>query len=376
MTSNAVRAFIDPEAIAHNVRELKTRCDDRCRFMAVVKADGYGHGAVETARTALDAGAEWLGVARLHEAVHLRQAGIDAPILIFGYIEKQQAQSLVDLNLTPTAYNPAMARNFSTLAAEKDTRLTIHLKVDTGMGRVGMLWEDAAQETRQIAKFDRITIGGVYTHFAAADGCTPDDRAYTKTQIDRFDRYLARLTDMGIDYGMAHAANSAGIIAWDRAHYDMVRAGISLYGLYPSPDLFKETGMVLQPAMTLRSFISSVRTVPKGFSVSYGMTCRTKNRTRLASVPVGYADGYSRHLSNCGFMLVNGKRAPILGRVCMDQSIIDVGHIEGVKPGDDVVIIGRQGGETVSADELAQLTGTINYEVVSSLTSRVVRIYR
>ncbi|THB73135.1 MAG: alanine racemase, partial [Desulfobacteraceae bacterium] len=215
---------------------------------------------------------------------------------------------------------------------------------------------------------------GVYTHFASADSRSEFDQAYTRQQIDRFEQVCATLLQKGIDPGIRHAANSAGIIEYKRAHLDMVRAGISLYGLYPSGDI-DPGSIALMPAMSLEATITSVREVPKGFKVSYGMTYETKKATRLASVPAGYADGYSRLLSSKGKMLVHGKRAPICGRVCMDQTLIDVGHIQGVKPGDTATLIGTQNGESVTADDLARLTRTINYEVVSSLTSRVGRVY-
>ncbi len=369
-----VRARIDLTAIRHNVCQLKAKCRSQVTFMAVVKADGYGHGAVEVARAALESGAQWLGVARLHEAVELRHAGIMAPILIFGYVPPEQVPKLLALALSTTVYNLEMATALSEAAVSLGKPLNVHVKIDTGMGRVGLISNHALDETLQIAKLEGIRIEGVYTHFASADSRSEFDQAYTRQQIDRFEQVCATLLQKGIDPGIRHAANSAGIIEYKRAHLDMVRAGISLYGLYPSGDI-DPGSIALMPAMSLEATITSVREVPKGFKVSYGMTYETKKATRLASVPAGYADGYSRLLSSKGEMLVHGKRAPICGRVCMDQTLIDVGHIQGVKPGDTATLIGTQNGESVTADDLARLTRTINYEVVSSLTSRVGRVY-
>lgn len=369
-----VRARIDLNAIRHNVCQLKAKCRSQVTFMAVVKADGYGHGAVEVARAALESGAQWLGVARLHEAVELRHAGIMAPILIFGYVPPEQVPKLLALALSTTVYNLEMATALSEAAVSLGKPLNVHVKIDTGMGRVGLISNHALDETLQIAKLEGIRIEGVYTHFASADSRSEFDQAYTRQQIDRFEQVCATLLQKGIDPGIRHAANSAGIIEYKRAHLDMVRAGISLYGLYPSGDI-DPGSIALMPAMSLEATITSVREVPKGFKVSYGMTYETKKATRLASVPAGYADGYSRLLSSKGEMLVHGKRAPICGRVCMDQTLIDVGHIQGVKPGDTATLIGTQNGESVTADDLARLTRTINYEVVSSLTSRVGRVY-
>lgn len=371
MDTYLVRAQIDLDAIEQNVRALKATTGKKTKFMAVVKADGYGHGAVKVAQAAVRAGADWLGVARFHEAEQLRDAGFQTPILIFGYVHPQQTPQLIKLDLIPTIYNLEMATAFSRIAIEHNQILKVHLKVDTGMGRVGMLWEDAATETKRISGLKGISLKGVYTHFAAADSKDP---TYTRRQLDRFTRYINRLKSSGIDYGICHAANSAGIIEHPDSHFDMVRAGISLYGLFPSPEVSRKT-ITLKPAMTLKSIITSVRPVPQGFNISYGMTFRTPQKTKIASVPVGYADGYSRGLSSKGFMLVNGEIAPIRGRVCMDQTIIDVGHISGVRTGDEVVLMGTQNHQSITADDLASLLDTINYEVVSSITARVPRVY-
>ncbi|MCF6247103.1 MAG: alanine racemase [Desulfobacula sp.] len=381
-----VTAHIDLEAIGHNVSRLKNITDPQAKFMAVVKANAYGHGALEVAQKVIESGAHWLGVARLDEAVILRKAGIDAPILVFGYVHPSQAAMAMDLNLTITVYGLEMASDLSDQANRPGHPLPVHLKVDTGMGRVGMiigkgiskkdllnkeLRKKELNNIEKIARLPGINLKGIYTHFASADS---NDSSYTHLQIKVFESLLADLATRRIDFDIRHAANSAGIIEYPQSHFDMVRAGISLYGLYPSDEMDRSKA-ALVPAMKLTSIVSAVRDVPKGFCVSYGMTYRTNQKTRLASVPVGYADGYSRALSSKGQILVHGKRAPIIGRVCMDQTMIDVGHINGVKSGDEVVLIGRQKNEIISADELAVISETINYEIVSALTARVKRCY-
>lgn len=376
-----VTACIDLGAIGHNIRNLKAVIHRSCRFMAVVKADGYGHGAVHIAQKALQSGADLLGVARFHEAIELREAGIKAPILVFGYIHPSQAAPASELDITTTIYGFEPAKQLSDQLKLLGKSLKIHLKVDTGMGRVGMIIEKnpvnkearkkMVQDIRHIADLPGLDLQGIYTHFAAADS---RDKTYTLLQIESFDTLLCDLKGAGINIEIRHAANSAGIIEFPQVHYDMVRAGISLYGLYPSRDVDRSK-IRLFPAMTLKSIVTAVRKVPKGFFVSYGMTHETATETLLAAVPIGYADGFSRLFSSNGQVLVKGQRAPIVGRVCMDQTIIDVGHIPGVGAGDEVVLMGSQGNDHMGADELAGRINTINYEIVSALTQRVKRIY-
>jgi len=370
-----VKACIDLGAIQNNIRNLKRMTDKKSKFMALVKADGYGHGAVRVAQTALQSGADWLGVARLNEAVELRKAGIDAPILIFGYIHPSQAATIKDLDLVTTVYGLNMAKALSREAKFLNKPIKVHLKIDTGMGRVGMVIkparEQALKKIQEIVKLPGIALKGIYTHFAAADS---RDRTYTDLQIDLFASLLEDLKKTGIEFETCHAANSAGIIEFSRSHFDMVRAGISIYGLYPSCEV-DQSKVKLFPAMTLKSIVTAVREVPKGFFVSYGMTHETQGQTRLASVPIGYADGFSRQFSSNCVMLVKGHRAPVVGRVCMDQTMIDVGDIPDVNPGCEVVLMGSQGNETLGADELASRINTINYEVVSALTARVKKVY-
>jgi len=379
-----LKACIDLDAIRNNICNLKKMTDKNCGFMAVVKANAYGHGAVKVAAKALQSGADWLGVARLDEAFELRNAGIKAPILVFGYIHPSQASLAIDLDLVVTVYGFEMAKHLSRETKALNKRIKTHLKVDTGMGRVGMIIgkinkdlsdpsarKKELEEIEKIAVLPGIDLKGIYTHFAAADS---KDKAYTNLQIELFVSLLEDLRKKNIQFEICHAANSAGIMEFPASHFDMVRAGISIYGLYPSQEV-DQSKVPLIPAMRLTSIVSDVRKVSKGFCVSYGMTHQTKKETRLASVPIGYADGFSRGFSSNCFLLVKGKRAPVVGRVCMDQTMIDVGDIPDVHPGDEVVLIGSQGRETIGADELASRIDTINYEIVSALTSRVKRIY-
>ena len=379
-----VKACIDLDAIQKNIHNLKQITDKKSKFMAVVKADAYGHGAVQVAKTAVEAGADWLGLARLNKVAEIRQAGIKVPILVFGYIHPSQAAMINDLDLVATVYDFEMAKALSSKAILLNRPVKVHLKVDTGMGRVGIVIgrnnksladktarKQVLKEIEKIIKLPGIDFNGIYTHFAAADH---KDRTYTDLQIELFASLLDDLKKKKIEFEICHAANSAGIIEFPESHFDMVRAGISIYGLYPSSEVDKSK-VKLAPAMTLTSIVTSVRKVAKGFYVSYGMTHETQKATRLASVPVGYADGFSRRFSSNGIMLVKGHRAPVVGRVCMDQTMIDVGNIPNVKTGDEVVLIGSQGNKTIGADELAARINTINYEIVSALTFRVKRIY-
>ncbi len=375
---------VDLNAIAGNVRELCRVVKPAARLMVAVKANAYGHGSVEVARTALAHGADWLGVARFEEAVELREAGIAAPILIFGYTPARWASELIRLHLTQSVYSLETARALSEQAVGTGDRLKVHLKVDTGMGRLGILTDEhrpgpagvapanaAVREVTQMAALPGLHMEGIFTHFASADSA---DKSYTEKQVALFTGFLDRLHEAGMSFEIRHAANSGGIIDMPPTHLDMVRAGISLYGLYPSDEV-RKSSIALAPALTWKARIVHLKQVPAGFHVSYGMTYCTAQPTTIATVPVGYGDGYSRMLSNRGVMLAGGRRAAIVGRVCMDLTMIDVGHIPALAVDDEVVIIGRQGEETLTADEIADLLGTINYEVVTAISTRVPRVY-
>ncbi len=383
MDTPLVWAEIDLKAIAHNVRALRRITDPAARLMAVVKADAYGHGVLEVTRQTLENGADALAVARLHEGIKLRKAGFNVPILVFGYTPPVDAKKLVEFDLTQTVWSLKTAQAYAAAAAY-GRPINVHLKVDTGMGRLGLLpdcWRlpaldtsittSALREVESIASLPGLQLEGVYTHFAAADSA---DKTYAGKQFEMFMDFLDQVRKAGIDVSVRHAANSAAIIDMPETHLDLVRPGISIYGLYPSDEVDKSR-ISLKPAMALKARIVHLKKVPAGFKVSYGMTHETSKPTTIASVPVGYADGFSRRLTNRGHMLVNGYRVPIVGRVCMDQTMLDVGRVPDVHVEDEVVIFGRQQDEFISADEIATVLGTINYEIVSSLTARIPKVY-
>jgi alanine racemase len=377
-------AEIDLDAVAANTRELRRVTRPEARLLVAVKANAYGHGLVEVARRALESGADALGVARMPEALALRDAGIDAPILVFGFTPPSDVEDLVRHDLIQTVYALETARAYADGIGKSGGRLKVHLKVDTGMGRLGILpdarryvepgmdiSDDAVREVTDIAGLSALTLEGIFTHFASSDSA---DKRFAEKQFATFMAFLDQLKHSGIEFEVRHAANSGAIIDLPHTHLDMVRAGVSLYGLYPSGEVDKSR-IILTPVMTLKARIVHLKKVPAGFPVSYGMTHTTPAPTVIATVPVGYADGFNRRSSNRGHMLVNGQRAPIVGRVCMDLTMIDVGHIPGVAVEDEVVILGRQANEAITADELAGLLGTINYEVTSAITARVPRVY-
>ncbi|MDA8138107.1 MAG: alanine racemase [Desulfobacteraceae bacterium] len=372
-------AEIDLSAIAHNVRELRRVTNPGARLMVAVKANGYGHGAVPTARIALANGATDVGVARMEEGIALRRVGISAPVLVFGYTPAQHVPQLIAYQLTPAVYSLEHAQALSAAALAAGQQLPIHVKVDTGMGRLGLPCDElrlaglpqAGEEIIRVAALKGVRLQGIFTHFATADHA---DLGYARAQFERFQKLLAELKSAGCVTPLRHAANSGAIMQLPETHLDMVRAGISVYGLYPSGEVNRAT-IDLKPAMTLKSTIIQLKQVPAGACISYGCTYKTPAPTTIATVSVGYADGYSRGLSNKGTMLAGGCRAPIVGRVCMDLTMIDVGRIPNVSVGDEVVLVGCQGETEISADEVAATLGTINYEVVSALTERVERIY-
>lgn len=367
-----VWAEIDLQAVARNMREIRRVTATTARVMAVVKANAYGHGAVEVSRTALACGADWLGVARVAEGVDLREAGIEAPVLIMGYTTPEQFSEVVRRRLTQAVYTMDMGLALAEAAARAGTKARVHFKVDTGMGRIG--WVDTShvvQEALALARNSNLEIEGVFTHFAAADAA---DKGYTLQQFQRFMEIIDKLSQNGLEFPLRHAANSAAIIELPQTHLDLVRAGIIVYGLYPSDEVNKSRA-ALSPVMSLKARVSYVKKVPAGFKVSYGCTYITERDTLIATIPLGYADGYSRLLSSRGEVLLNGQRAQIVGRVCMDQLMVDAGAIPSVKVGDEAVLIGKQGGKQISADEIAARLGTINYEVTCMVNHRVPRIY-
>ncbi|MBU3950030.1 MAG: alanine racemase [Proteobacteria bacterium] len=384
MTDNIIWAEIDLKAIAHNIRELRRITNPDSRLMAVVKANAYGHGSVEVAWCALNNGADFLGVARIEEAILLRENNIGAPILIFGFTQPNYYEEIIKYNFIQTVCSYSSANSLSSFALSKNRKIKVHLKIDTGMGRLGILPdcfrdyhknrikpESAFAEVESIARLSGIEAEGIYTHFSMADSY---DKSYTIKQFEIFTEFITGLKSKGIEFKLKHAANSAAIIDMPQTHLDMVRAGISLYGLYPSEEVNKDR-VYLLPAMTLKALITQVKDVSCGFKVSYGATYEATRQTTIATVPVGYADGYNRLLSSRGHMLVCGQKAPVAGRVCMDLTMLDVGDVPGVKQGDEVVVFGKQQGASVTVDEIASMLNTINYEIVTSVSDRVKRVY-
>ena len=384
MNKHLTWAEIDLNAYAHNITELKRITRNGARLMAVVKANGYGHGAIEVAREALENGAQYLGVARINEAVQLRTAGLDAPILIFGYTPPDLAETLIRYDLTQTVYSIAAANTLSAIAGRQGKKIKAHIKVDSGMGRLGLLLKeptagnpgdrpttDPVQQALGISRLSGLTVEGTLTHFATADST---DKSYANRQLEKFLDFVDRLRREGLEPPIKHAANSGALIDLPESHLDMVRPGIATYGLYPSGEVNKNK-VDLKPVMTLKSRIIHLKKVPAGFNISYGITYQTNKSTTIATVPIGYADGFNRLLSNRGHMLVHGQRVPIVGRVCMDLTMLDVGNVPDVAIEDDVVVFGQHQNESVTADEMASTLNTINYEIVSTITARVPRIY-
>ncbi|MBN1956167.1 MAG: alanine racemase, partial [Anaerolineae bacterium] len=357
-------------AIAHNCEQLADLAGPSVELMLVLKADAYGHGAVRIAHTVLAHGAQRLAVACLSEAVTLREAGIDAPILIPGYVPPWQARAAVLHNVTCAAFAEEVVQALSTAAQDLRVMARLHLKVDTGMGRLGLFPDEAITFMERVGHLPGIVWEGIFTHFPVADA--PADDAYTEEQVRRFAALLGELAAAGYTFPLVHAANSAGLLRFSDARFNLVRPGIALYGLAPGPDTALPAGF--RPALRFKTTVAQVKTFPPGASISYGQTYRTTGQERIAVLPVGYADGFRRAPYHWGEVLVRGRRAPIVGRVCMDYTMVDVTAIPGVRAGDEVVLIGRQGNDEITVEEVAARLGTINYEVVSQILARVPRL--
>ena len=363
---------IDLSAIANNTRRVKELVGPDVHVLASLKADGYGHGALKVARTVLQNGASMLGVATVSEATPLREAGISAPILVFGYVPLWQMREAVRLNVTITLYALDSARALALAAQALGKTVRVHVKVDTGMGRLGIRAErlsEILELLREIRSLPGLELEGLFTHFAKADA---EDLSHARLQLARFQNVLQIVEAEGLRPPLVHAANSAATFKLPEARFDMVRPGIALYGLEPSPDVSLPEGF--RPALSFKTQVAQVKLIPEGEGISYGCTYITERPTWIAVLPVGYADGFRRAPTNWGSVLIHGQEAPLLGRVCMDQSMVDISHIPGVRMGDEVVLIGRQGEATLTAEMVAQRLGTINYEVVSEILARVPRV--
>jgi alanine racemase len=359
---------VDLEAIAHNVRRIVGLVGPGVRVLAVLKADAYGHGAARVARTALNNGASYLGVASINEGAALRRVDITAPILVLGYTPAWQARDLVLHDLSATVFNLDVARVLSRAARELNREVRVHVKVDSGMGRLGLLPEEVPAFVAELRSLPGLILEGIFTHLSTADS----DQEYARWQLSRFQQVLEAVARAGIHFPLVHAANSAAILALPESHLAMVRLGIAMYGLQPSAEVPLPPDF--RPALSFKTQVAQVKTLPPGSFVGYGKGYRTADETRLAVLPVGYADGFRRAPSHWGEVLIRGRRTPIVGRVSMDQTTVDVSHIPGVRQGDEVVLIGEQGEERITAEEVAARLGTINYEVVSEILARVPRV--
>lgn len=362
-------AEIDLAAIRHNIRQIRTAVGPVVKLMAVVKANAYGHGAVKVSRAALEAGADCLAVAIPEEGAELRAAGLAVPIFVLGLTLPEQAKLVVDYHLTAAVATMDSIRALSHAARDAGRRCRIMLKVDTGMGRVGIAPVQAEEFRQYIQASPGVELAGVFTHLAAADAA---DKAHAAKQLAGFGSVIERL---GAKCNLTYisAANSATVIDLPKGHFNTVRPGIILYGLPPSHDM--HASLDLRPAMAFKTRVVFVKEVPAGTTVSYGCTFATDRGTFLATLPVGYADGYSRHLSNKASVLIGGKRRPVVGRVCMDQVVVDAGPEGDVSVGDEAVLVGRQGKDEITLTELADLAGTINYELACAVSARVPRVY-
>jgi len=350
---------IDLDAIAQNVKNIKQLIGEK-ELMAVVKGNAYGHDILEVSSVVLRNGASRLAVARLEEGIFLRKVGIDVPILILGLTLKQQAELLVSYNITPTVCEYEMIEKLSESAIKEDKVIKVHLKVDTGMGRIGIFSHDILRFIKRIRALKNVEIEGIFTHFSVAD---EKDKTYTEKQFRKFMGVLTALEKEGIRIPIKHLGNSATLLDLPHMWLDLVRPGISIYGLYPSTEVQKTIKLI--PAHSFKTRIVFLKELSMGESIGYGRTYTTnQRRTKVASLPLGYADGYNRLLSNQGEVLVRGSRFPIIGRICMDQTMIDVTNLPQVEIGDEVVLWGRQGQEEITVEEIAEKIGTINYEIV------------
>ena len=365
-------ANIDLDAFEHNICQIRSQLAPDTKLCCVIKANAYGHGAVEIADVLEQLHVDYLAVACVDEALELRVSGVHAPILILGETWHDQFEDAIKNEITLTIFTLEDAKRLSAIACQLGRTAKIHVKLDTGMSRIGFQCTEASADAiAQIAALPGIELEGMFTHFACAD---MEGRAKTEAQISKYQQMEAWLSDRKVEIPVKHCANSAGIMDYKQVQMDMVRAGIIIYGLYPSDEISHES-LDLKPVMSLQSHITHVKTIAPGTAVSYGGTYVAKEDTVLATIPVGYADGYLRSLSGKGCVLIRGERAPICGRVCMDQMMVDVTHIKDVSVGDTVTLVGTQNGAVLSVEEVSGLAGSFNYEFVCEVARRVPRVY-
>ncbi len=366
-------AEVDLSAIEYNYTQVKKLVGKDVMLMVVVKANAYGHGTVEISQVLENMGVDYLGVATTDEAVRLRDHGIKTPILILGSMLPEEVKVAKDRDITITLCNYEILNEIKKLAKREEQsglKIKIHIKIDTGMGRIGIWHEDALGFVKEAANEKSINLEGIYTHFSSAGR----DEFFTNYQIESFERLLISIEKSWIKIPLRHAANSIATVDFKRSHLNLARPGLIIYGMYPKhtfPKLIK-----LKPAMSLKTRVVFIKDIPPGRSISYGRTFISQRHTKIATLPIGYADGYNRGVSNKAQALVHGQFAPVVGKVTMDQTMIDVGHIKGVKVGDEVVLIGKQGRHEIQVEKLARLAGTIAYDFICGISNRVPRIYK
>lgn len=371
-------AEIDLNAVEYNFRNIKNKLSENTKILCVLKADAYGHGAEFLVKEYEKLGADWYGVSNIDEAVQLRNAGAKKPILIFGYTSPEMVETLNKYDISQAVFSLQYAQKLSEICEKTSSKIKIHIKVDTGMSRIGFFCQseesinNSAKEIKQLKNLKNLEIEGIFTHFSVSDDMT-NNTEYTIKQYNNFCSIIKKIENEGMKIPIKHCCNSGGIISCPGMHMDMVRAGVILYGLYPSEEV--KDKIDLKPVMQLKTVVSQVKEIPENTSVSYGRTFVSNKKMKIASVSIGYADGYSLKFSNTAELLIHGKRAKIVGRVCMDQLMIDITDIEDVKEGDEVTVFGTDNPQNISVDELAKIAGTINYEIVCLIGKRVPRIY-
>ncbi len=366
-----VWAEINLDTIATNTKNIKKLVGDK-ELIAIVKADCYGHGAVDVVPTLLENGASRLAVAMLTEAIELRENNINAPIVILGYTPLYLGEELINYDIEQTVYDLDYAKELSKIALSLNKKAKIHIAIDTGMGRIGFLpGDDTVKTINEVYNLEGLEVIGIYSHFSTSD---EKDKSYANEQLFKFKKVIADLKALGIEIPLKHISNSGAIIDMPETYLNGVRPGIILYGYYPSKEVSKDN-LSVKPALTLKAKVAHVKELHKDMYISYGKTFKTNKKTIVATLPIGYGDGYPRALSENAKVIVNGKFASILGRICMDQCMIDVTDIENVKTGDEVIILGGEGDLKFNADDMAEALGTINYEILCRIKSRIPRVY-
>jgi len=363
--------YIDHDALRWNFRQIRTAVGPEVKILSMVKANGYGHGAPAVAKTLAAEGSEAFGVATIEEGIELRRHGIVAPILVLAGVYLEQLDLFFEHGLTPVVHDVDGLQRLDAEVSRRAATLPAHLKIDTGMGRIGFPSAEIDSWLPRLQELRAINLEGVFSHFSQAESV---EGQYTHKQLKIFQSVVRRLRSEGIAPPLVHLANSAATITLPAAYFSMVRPGLILYGVYPAPAMTKQ--ILLRPVLSWKTRILQLKKVPAKTSISYGQTFITKRESLIATLPMGYADGYPRLLSNCGEALVGGKRAPVAGRVCMDLTMIDVTDIRGIQQGDEAVLLGRQGDAIISADEMAAWANTISYEILTSIGARVPRIHR